>query len=113
VISLLLGLALLAVGFMSLPFGIVIILISLLFFYLAFRRRKRAFPFQQQQQQVVVMTPPQQPPIIIQQPTPVVVQQPSQTSTITKETVMVPCKYCGALTPQTSQYCSNCGAPRR
>jgi len=115
-ICFLIGLGLVVLGIMSAPFGIVVILISLIFFYLAFRRRKKAYPFQQQQQQqqVVVIPPTPQQPIIIQQP-PVVIQQPSQTSprTIVKEVVMIPCKYCGALTPQTSTYCSNCGAPRR
>ena len=42
----------------------------------------------------------------------------SQSSTVTKETivkevVMVPCKYCGGLEPQTSVYCPHCGAKRK
>ena len=32
---------------------------------------------------------------------------------IIKEVVMIPCQYCGALTPQTAQFCSNCGAPNK
>jgi len=32
--------------------------------------------------------------------------------TITKEVVMIPCKYCGALMPQTSLFCNNCGAKK-
>jgi transcription elongation factor Elf1 len=32
--------------------------------------------------------------------------------TIIKEIVMIPCKYCGALMPQTAIFCSNCGAKR-
>lgn len=32
--------------------------------------------------------------------------------TIIKEIVMIPCKYCGALMPQTSIFCPNCGARR-
>ncbi len=32
---------------------------------------------------------------------------------IIKEVVMVPCQYCGGLIPQTSQFCSNCGARRK
>jgi hypothetical protein len=32
---------------------------------------------------------------------------------VIKEVVMIPCKYCGALTPQTSLYCPHCGAPAR
>ena len=33
--------------------------------------------------------------------------------TIIKEIVMIPCKYCGALMPQTSTFCPNCGARRK
>jgi ribosomal protein L40E len=33
--------------------------------------------------------------------------------TIIKEVVMIPCMYCGALTPQTAIFCSNCGASRK
>jgi len=32
---------------------------------------------------------------------------------VIKEVVMIPCKYCGALTLQTSLYCPHCGAPVR
>jgi len=32
--------------------------------------------------------------------------------TIIKEIVMVPCRYCGGLMPQTSVFCPNCGAKR-
>ena len=32
---------------------------------------------------------------------------------IIKEIVMVPCKYCGSLIPQTSLFCNNCGAGRK
>lgn len=32
---------------------------------------------------------------------------------IVKEVVMVPCKYCGGLTPQTATYCPSCRAPRK
>jgi len=32
--------------------------------------------------------------------------------TIIKEVVMIPCKYCGGLMPQTSVFCPNCGARR-
>lgn len=32
---------------------------------------------------------------------------------ITKEIVMIPCKYCGALMPQTSTFCPECGARRK
>ncbi len=32
---------------------------------------------------------------------------------IIKEVVMIPCHYCGALTPQTSIFCPNCGAKRK
>ena len=43
---------------------------------------------------------------------------PSTTHTITKEkevikeVVMIPCKHCGGLMPQTSTFCPNCGARR-
>jgi hypothetical protein len=30
--------------------------------------------------------------------------------TIVKEVVLIPCKYCDALMPQTSTFCPNCGA---
>ncbi|MDH5375083.1 MAG: zinc ribbon domain-containing protein [Candidatus Bathyarchaeota archaeon] len=33
--------------------------------------------------------------------------------TIVKEVVMIPCKYCGGLMPQTSIYCPHCGAKRK
>jgi RNA polymerase subunit RPABC4/transcription elongation factor Spt4 len=32
--------------------------------------------------------------------------------TIIKEIVMIPCKYCGTLMPQTVTFCPNCGARR-
>jgi hypothetical protein len=35
------------------------------------------------------------------------------TKTIVKEVVMIPCKYCGTLIPQTVSFCSNCGARRQ
>jgi len=31
---------------------------------------------------------------------------------ILREIVMIPCKYCGALMPQTEIACPNCGAKR-
>ncbi|MEM3665542.1 MAG: hypothetical protein QW222_00490 [Candidatus Bathyarchaeia archaeon] len=45
------------------------------------------------------------------------VTQPSATPVIKekeiiREVVMIPCKYCGTLTPQTSIECPNCGAKR-
>ena len=48
------------------------------------------------------------------------VSQPTQSSssiikekeTIIKEIVMIPCKYCGALMPQTAIFCPNCDAKR-
>lgn len=42
-------------------------------------------------------------------PQPVMVKEKE---TIIKEIVMIPCKYCGALMPQTSIFCPNCGARR-
>jgi hypothetical protein len=33
-------------------------------------------------------------------------------TTIVKEVVMIPCRYCGTLMPQTSTFCPNCGARR-
>jgi hypothetical protein len=32
---------------------------------------------------------------------------------IVKEVVMVPCKYCAGLMPNTASFCSSCGAPRK
>jgi len=32
---------------------------------------------------------------------------------IIKEVVMIPCRYCGSLMPQTALSCSNCGAGRK
>lgn len=32
---------------------------------------------------------------------------------ITKEVVMIPCKFCEALMPQTSTFCPNCGAKKK
>jgi hypothetical protein len=45
------------------------------------------------------------------------VSQPSATPTIKekeiiREVVMIPCRYCGTLMPQTDTVCSNCGAKR-
>jgi ribosomal protein L40E len=31
---------------------------------------------------------------------------------VVREVVMIPCKYCGALFPQTATFCPNCGAKR-
>jgi rubrerythrin len=31
---------------------------------------------------------------------------------IVREIVMIPCKYCGTLMPQTETVCPNCGAKR-
>ncbi len=36
-----------------------------------------------------------------------------QRETITKEVVMISCKYCQGLMPQTSIFCPNCGAQRK
>jgi len=33
--------------------------------------------------------------------------------TIIKEIVMIPCPYCGALTPVTAIFCPNCGASKK
>jgi hypothetical protein len=52
---------------------------------------------------------------------PAVNAEPSETSTpspviretIVKEVVLIPCEYCGALMPQTSTFCPNCGARRK
>jgi rubrerythrin len=52
---------------------------------------------------------------------PTVTPEPSETAapspvikeTIVKEVVLIPCEYCGALMPQTSTFCPNCGARRQ
>jgi hypothetical protein len=31
---------------------------------------------------------------------------------LSKGIIMIPCQYCGGLVPQTSAFCSNCGAKR-
>jgi len=36
-----------------------------------------------------------------------------QKEVITKEVVMIPCKYCSGLMPQISVFCPNCGAQRK
>jgi len=41
------------------------------------------------------------------------VQSPALQKEVLKEVVMIPCKYCGSLTPQTSTFCPNCGARRK
>ena len=33
--------------------------------------------------------------------------------TVIKEVVLIPCKYCGGLMPQTSTFCPSCGARRK
>jgi len=35
-----------------------------------------------------------------------------QKKEVPREIVMMPCKYCGALFPQTATFCPNCGAKR-
>jgi hypothetical protein len=40
------------------------------------------------------------------------VPQPSVQQVIIKETVKVPCQYCGTLIDSTAKACPNCGAPR-
>ncbi len=35
-----------------------------------------------------------------------------QKEVVTREVVMIPCKYCGGLMPQTSTFCPGCGAKR-
>lgn len=51
---------------------------------------------------------PQQQPLT--QPNQQVITKEKET--IIKEVVMVPCKYCGALTPQLATFCPNCGAKK-
>ncbi len=34
------------------------------------------------------------------------------TREVIHEVVMIPCKYCGALFPQTATFCPHCGAKR-
>ena len=41
------------------------------------------------------------------------VQSPALQKEVHKEVVMIPCKYCGSLMPQTSTFCPNCGARRK
>ena len=38
---------------------------------------------------------------------------PTVVKEIVKEVVMIPCEYCGTLTPQTATSCPNCGATRK
>jgi len=40
------------------------------------------------------------------------VQSPALQKEVHKEVVMIPCKYCGGLMPQTSTFCPSCGARR-
>jgi len=35
-----------------------------------------------------------------------------QKTEVAREIVMIPCKYCSALFPQTATFCPNCGAKR-
>lgn len=42
----------------------------------------------------------------------VIIKEKGIEKEIRKEVVMVPCKYCGGLMPQTSTFCPNCGAKR-
>lgn len=44
----------------------------------------------------------------------IIVAKPSaMPKEIVKEVVLIPCKYCGGLMPQTSLFCPNCGAKRQ
>jgi hypothetical protein len=43
----------------------------------------------------------------------ITVLKPSATQKeVVKEVVLIPCKYCGGLMPQTAIFCPNCGARR-
>ena len=49
----------------------------------------------------------------IQQAPVIKVETPSiKEKEVIREVVMIPCKYCGGLMPQTSIFCPNCGAKR-
>jgi len=41
------------------------------------------------------------------------VQSPALQKEVHKEVVLIPCKYCGGLMPQTSTFCPSCGARRK
>jgi hypothetical protein len=47
-----------------------------------------------------------------QAPTPFHSQTIREKETIIREIVMVPCRYCGALSPQLSTFCQHCGAKK-
>lgn len=49
----------------------------------------------------------------ISPPVQVNVQSPVLQKEVHKEIVMIPCKYCGSMMPQTSAFCPNCGARRK
>ncbi len=46
-------------------------------------------------------------------PVPEPIQVKETKEIITKEVVMIPCKYCKSLMPQTSLFCSSCGASHK
>jgi len=50
---------------------------------------------------------------LIQVTKPSTVSQVIKEKEVIKEVVMIPCKYCQGLMPQTSTFCPNCGARRR
>jgi hypothetical protein len=39
-------------------------------------------------------------------------EEKEATREVVPEVVMIPCKYCAALFPQTATFCPNCGARR-
>ncbi|MCJ7633124.1 zinc-ribbon domain-containing protein [Candidatus Bathyarchaeota archaeon] len=44
----------------------------------------------------------------------IIVVKPSETQKeVIREVVLIPCSHCGALMPQTSLFCPNCGARRK
>lgn len=52
---------------------------------------------------------PQSLPLPLTSASPEVVKE----TTVVREVVMIPCQYCGGLMPQTSTFCSNCGARKK
>jgi len=44
-------------------------------------------------------------------PEPIIVKETVKETV--KEVVLIPCQYCGGLTPQTALFCPNCGARRK
>jgi hypothetical protein len=94
---------------------LVAVVVLVLIVYLAVRSRRRAGPLPQHSRPGAVgyAAPPIPPPGLA--PPPLFLNpgaQPPVQQIVVRETVKVPCRYCGTLMDSTATVCPKCGAPR-